>query len=399
MRLSHTAYDFTRPPRVCDAPSETSTPVNALLLPAASARRAATGVRRAFVVILIAGLALAAVVLDAAPSARADDTIGISGVPAGTDGNPDGRTRFSYAADPGQQVADHYLVRNTGTTAQTYTVLSTDAFNDEAGEFALLETDAPASDIGNWVTFENGTNRLQFDLQPGQSRLVPFTLAIPADATPGDHAGGIAASVKSPSGQVTLDRRLGTRMYLRVSGDIQAGLSIAGLSASYLGDWWNPLTGTVRVHYTVENTGNIALASNITVGARTWFGIQTGGLQGDGIPELLPGSTRTFETDLPGIASWGYLNPYVTLNPFVEGDDASKRMGVAATARDTILIAPPWILLIAAAVFVGFVVFRRWRSKVDAERAAEWVAYTEAEAKRKADAEREMVGAGAGAEK
>lgn len=354
--------------------------------------------RRAFAVALVALLAATGLsLLDPnAGRAAAEDTIGISGVPSDAAGNPDGRTRFSYSADPGQQVADHYLVRNTGTTAQSFTILSTDALNDDDGEFALLETSAPPVDVGAWVAFENGANRLQFDLAPGESRVVPFTITIPAEATPGDHAGGIAASVQSPSGQVTLDRRLGTRMYLRVSGDIQAGLSIAGLTASYVGDWWNPFTGAVRVHYTVENTGNIALASNVTVGASTWFGIPTGGKQGDGIPELLPGGTRTYETDLPGIASWGYISANVTLNPFVEGDDESKRLGVAATSRDTILIAPPWVVLIALVLIVGFVLFRRWRRNVDAKRAAEWVAYTEAEAKRKAEAEREVVGAGAG---
>lgn len=373
-------------------------PVTALILPASPARRAVRGIRRAFVVALIASLALVGVIVGAPQSARAatDDTIGISGVPAGADGNPDGRTRFSYAADPGQQIADNYLVRNAGSTRQSYTILSTDAFNDDSGEFALLETDAQAADIGNWVQFENGTNRLSFELAPGESRVVPFTVVIPAEATPGDHAGGIAASVKSPSGQVTVDRRLGTRMYLRVSGDIQAGLSLAGLKASYLGDWWNPFTGAVRVHYTVENTGNIALASNITVGARTWFGIQAGGEQGDGIPELLPGSTRTFETDLTGIASWGYLHPWVKLNPFVEGDDETKRMPISATSRDTILIAPPWVLLIALALIAGFILFRKWSSTIDAKRAHEWVEHIEAEAKRKAEAGSEVVRARAG---
>lgn len=362
-------------------------------------RRAVSGMRRAFVVLLVVVFATALAAFTGSEAATADDTIGISGVPAGSDGEPDGRTRFSYSADPGQTIDDHYLVRNSGTTAQTFTVLSADAFNDEAGEFALTETDAATEDIGSWVVFANGANRLQFDLAPGESKLVPFTVRVPDDATPGDHAGGIAASVKTPSGQVTVDRRLGTRMYLRVSGDIQAGLSIAGLSASYVGDWWNPLTGSVRVHYTVENTGNIALASNISVGASTWFGIPAGEPHGDGIPELLPGGTRTYETDLPGIASWGYLNAQVTLNPFVEGDDVTKQLPVPATSRDVLLFAPPWVLLIAAALVVGFVFFRRWRRKVDEKRAAEWIAYTEAEAARKAGEERTLAGAGAGSDR
>jgi hypothetical protein len=361
-------------------------------------RRAAQAARRASVVAVIAALSFTGIAVSAAAPAAADDTIGISGQPAGSDGNADGRTRFSYSVEPGQQVADQYLVRNAGTTAQTFTVLGTDAFNDDAGEFALLETSVAPVDMGAWVQFENSTNRVQFDLAPGESRLVRFTVTIPADATPGDHAGGIAASVQSPSGQVVLDRRLGTRMYVRVAGDIQAGLSIAGLSASYIGDWWNPFTGAVRVHYTVENTGNVALASNVTVGASTWFGIPTGGEQGDGIPELLPGGTRTYETDLPGIASWIYLNAHVTLNPFVEGDDQSKQLPVPATSRDTVLFALPWSILIVIALVALFFVYRGWRRKVDAQRAAAWMAYTEAEARRKVEAERDVVGAGAGGE-
>ena len=82
-----------------------------------------------------AGLALAGAALTVPTAAHAaDDTIGISAAPAGPDGSADGRTRFSYAADPGQKISDQYVVRNTGTTVQTFTVLSTDAFNDEAGE-------------------------------------------------------------------------------------------------------------------------------------------------------------------------------------------------------------------------------------------------------------------------
>ncbi|WP_411720577.1 hypothetical protein [Mycetocola sp.] len=361
--------------------------MTAVLLHPSFARRAARGIRRAFVVALLTCLAITGLIVSDPSAARADDTIGISGVPAGADGNADNRSRFSYSADPGQQVTDNYLVRNTGTLVQSFTILATDAFNDDEGAYALLETGAVAKDVGTWVRFENGMDRLQFDLKSGESRVVPFTVDIPAQAGPGDHAGGILASVVTPGEQVNVDRRLGTRLYVRVSGDIQAGLTIGGVGSQYVGDWWNPFAGAVRMSYTVENTGNIVLASNISVGARTWFGIPAGGEQGDGIPELLPGSTRTFETDLPGIASVGYLNPWVTLNPFVEGDDETKRMPVPATTRDTVLIAPPWILVIALVLVALFFVYRRWRRQVDAKRAAVWIEYTENEARRKVEAE------------
>lgn len=338
-------------------------------------------------IVLLSAIALTGAIIVDSTSATADDNIGISGQPAGADGNPDGRSRFSYGGDPGQQVSDNYLVRNSGTLPQSFTVLATDAFNDDAGAFGLRETGVAPTDIGAWTQFDNGTNRVQFDLAPGESRLVPFTVVIPADATPGDHAGGIMASVVTPGEQVNVDRRIGTRLYLRVSGDIQAGLSISGIDSSYVGDWWNPLAGAVRVRYTVENTGNIALASNISLGVRTWFGVAAAEQAGDGIPELLPGSTRTFETDVPGVGAWVYLNPWVTLNPFVEGDDDAKRMPVPPTSRDSVLIAIPWLVVTALVLLALFFVFRRWRRRVDERRAVEWMEYTEREAQRKAQAE------------
>lgn len=359
--------------------------MTAVLSLAPLARHSARTLRRLLLATLLSTVALSGAAV-AAP-AFAEDTVGISGQPASADGATDGRTRFSYSADPGQQLSDYYLVRNAGTLPQTFTVLATDAFNDEAGDFALKATAEAPADLGTWVMFENGDSRIQFELQPGESRLLPFTVTVPANATPGDHSGGIVASVVTPEAQVKIDRRLGTRMYVRVSGDIQTGLAVGQLSGSYSGDWWNPFTGSLTLRYTVENIGNIALASNVSIGLNTWFGIPLSTVAGDAIPELLPGGTRTYETEVPGIAAWGYLNPWVKLNPFVEGDDATKRLQVQATTRDAIVIAMPW-MAVAVLVLIALIIgFRAWRRRVDAQRAAAWIEYTEAEARRKAASE------------
>ncbi|MGK0741361.1 hypothetical protein ACSHWG_05700 [Leucobacter sp. Z1108] len=362
--------------------------MNSAFSPALLASRAASGIRRLLLAALLAAVTISGVVLAAPTAALAEDTIGISGQPAGADGAPDGRTRFSYAADPGQQLSDQYLVSNAGSLPQTFTILATDAFNDDAGDFALKPTEEAPTDLGSWVRFENGDSRIQLELQPGESRLVPFTVAVPDNAAPGDHSGGVVASVVTPEAQVKIDRRLGTRMYVRVSGEIQTGLAVGKLTGDYSGEWWNPLTGTLKLSYTVENIGNIALASNVSIGANTWFGIPLSTQVGDAIPELLPGGTRTYETTVPGIAAWGYLNPWVKLNPFVEGDDATKRLQVQATTRDAVVVAMPWTVLILLALVALFIGFRFWRRKVDAQRAAAWIEYTEAEALRKATAER-----------
>lgn len=331
-------------------------------------------------------LSIAATVTLLAPAgaARAEDPppsdYGIATRPAGADGMPDDRTRLEYSADPGQSVSDQVLIGNSGKSAQDFTVYATDAFNAENGDFSLLATaDAPTS-IGAWVRFENGENRVQFTLQPEEVRLVKFTVAFPADATPGDHVGGLVASVLQKSEGVSIDRRVATAMYARVSGELQPRLNLASFDATYQGDWWNPFGGTVKVLYTVDNPGNVALSANVSMKAVTWFGIPVTGAGGTSIPVLLPGNSATYEYDLTGIGQWGYLNPSAELMPFVETTDPTRQALAATVTRDTIVLATPWMLLILIAIGVGVYLLIRWRRRRDEVRAQEWIEYTEKKA-------------------
>ncbi len=349
------------------------------------------------VMVAVAALLVAvfAITFGPAPSASAEDTIGIAARPASADGADDGRTRFSYQAESGQTINDYFLVANPGNVTQNYTVFATDAFNNDAGEFALLDTAEQPVTIGQWVRFDNGANRLEFTLAPGESRLLPFALEIPANATPGDHAGGLVASVVTPGDEVTLDRRVATRLYARVAGQLQPQLSISALDAEYLGDWWNPFNGTVRMYYTVRNVGNVALATNTSFGVDTWFAIPAASPSGDGLPELLPGAARNVSVDVPGVAAWLYLAPWVELKPFVDSPDPANALPVDPTSRSTILIAMPWPLLILAALIAGGVLLAGWRRRREAQRAEEWERFTAREAELRA-AEQTLVDAPSG---
>ncbi|MEN2737826.1 hypothetical protein ABCS02_08555 [Microbacterium sp. X-17] len=352
---------------------------------ASAPRFAMNRLGRATLAVLLGALLIGTPLAIAAP-AQADD-VGISTVPAGTDGKADGRTRFAYRADPGQEVKDQFLVSNTGATAQTFTVVSTDAFNDAQGDFALLPTATQPTGIGQWVHFENGGNRIQFDLAPGASRVLPFVVDLPADATPGDHVGGLLASVVTPGDEVNLDRRVATRLYARVSGQLQPLLSVSSIGAEWNGDWWNPFSGSVTLHYVVQNTGNISLAANTTASVKTWFGIPVGAAASSPVNELLPGSTAAVDVELAGIGQLGYLTPGVTLSPFVESQDPSLQVPASPVSRDTFLLALPWTLLILIALIVAVVLLLRWRRRREEARAQEWIEYTEQQAAAKAEAE------------
>ena len=143
--------------------------------------------------------------------ALADETLSISAAPASGGEIDETRSRFSYQLDPGQSVSDEYFIQNSGSVDQKIIVYATDAFNSENGDFALLDTAEAPTDVGTWIAFDGGVSRVEFTLQAGESKIVGFTLAVPAEASPGDHAGGIVVSAQSEAGQVTLDRRIATR--------------------------------------------------------------------------------------------------------------------------------------------------------------------------------------------
>ncbi|OJU44079.1 MAG: hypothetical protein BGN98_12760 [Microbacterium sp. 69-7] len=337
-------------------------------------------------------------------AALADDAtpppgdVGVATRPAGPDGRPDNRARFSYTADPGQSVTDQVYVGNTGTERQDFTVVATDALNGPDGAFNLLPTAETPSGLGSWVTFENGQNRIQFSLEPQEVRLLTFAVAFPADATPGDHVGGIVASVVQEGQQVNLDRRVATAVFARVSGDLQPRLTLASFDATFQGDWWNLFGGTLKVLYTVNNPGNVALAANLTMSTATWFGIPAAGDQGGSTPVLLPGNSATYEFDINGVGQWGYLNPSARLQPFADTTDVSQQVLVTPVSRDTVVVALPWTLLIAAAVVTAIVLLLRWRRRRDEARAQEWIAYTEQQAAAAAEAKVRAVAAAAPAD-
>jgi len=346
-----------------------------------SANRLARGFALFFAALTFAGaLSLGA----PAGDAHADDSDGISGTPA-SETAADGRSRFSYEAAPGQQLTDNYQVSNTGTTAQVMRVFSADAFNTDDGSYGLLDTGVDSVDAGAWITFANGAKFVDVPLGPGESQLVTFTLTVPADAAPGDHAAGIVISVTSPQGQILVDRRVATRLYVRVPGDLQPALTVGSIAASYQPSI-NPLDGTTTVTFTVRNSGNVALGANMVVGVNTYFGIGATAQRTEKLSEMLPRSTRVLTIEVPGVAQLGYLNPYVSLVPTAAAE-LSNPGPLATVDRDTVTIAMPWWLILILIVGGAVYLFLRIRRRTDNKRAEEWVAHMEAEARSKAQAE------------
>ncbi|MFY1698194.1 WxL protein peptidoglycan domain-containing protein [Solwaraspora sp. WMMA2101] len=291
--------------------------------------------------------------------------------PSSPDG-PNGRPAFEYKLDPGATLTDYVAITNHSDQPITLDVYASDAFTTEQGGFDLLPATGEPVDVGSWVTFESRTFTV-----PSTSRLdVPFTIAVPDNATPGDHPGGIVASLAATGtdaegNQVAVDHRVGSRIYLRVTGELQPGLDMVDLSTTYDGTW-NPIGGgTVTTSFTVRNTGNVRLAGRPELTVTGPFGLAGRSVAADPLPEILPGDSFRTTIRVDGVPPMFRLGARLTLAPTAVTDEVLDPAPATVT-REVGLWAVPWphlviLLVIGLAGWLAVARRRRARRRRDAQ--------------------------------
>jgi len=249
--------------------------------------------------------------------------------------------------------------------------------------FAAESTADKSTDAASWTAFD-GKPQLKITLAHGESKVVTFTVTVPKNASPGDHAAGVLASATT-AGQVAVERRIADRMYVRVSGKLQPSLTISSFSSTYHGGI-NPLAGTISVAATITNNGNVALEGVTTLTATTWFGLSIGRLNRTDLAEILPGNTATVTYEVTGVAQVGFANVKMLLQSGI-GGDAPDPGPLPVFQREAFVPAVPWVVLGVIALGVAVWLLLRWRGRRNARLALEWAEYQKAEAKKNATTE------------
>jgi hypothetical protein len=196
-----------------------------------------------------------------------------------------------------------------------------------------------------------------------------MTVRVPADAEPGDQAGGVVVSLKSQSAQasgpnVVLDQRVATRVYIRVSGNAVPELTIENLSATADAALYPFRAARSTVTYTIRNTGNVAVDYNASAsisGVVKAWGEQAPIVDNpDGFPALLPGSSVTVTVEV------GNIIPQILMKATAEvqarpagATDAS----VAPFVETTRFFAVPWLMVALIGLFLVSVLLRILRRR------------------------------------
>ena len=317
---------------------------------------------------LAAILALGFAVVPAAASHAADGDVTWTVRTASNDLGG-ARTSYNYTINPGAKVDDALVITNSGSAPLDLAVYAADGYTTDSGQFDLVVAGEKSVSVGTWVHSASD----QISVGPGETVEIPFSVTVPTNATPGDYAGGIVTSLVQPDSAsgITVDRRLGIKIALRVGGDLAPSLAVENVHVDWSGGL-NPFAaGNATMTYTIHNTGNAALDSQQAASVSGPFGLlRTDATEIAAPPRLLPGESWDVTVPVHGVAAAILLAATATVTPVVvdASGSSSPLAPVVATATG---LAVPWTLLIAvlvlaAAVVLAVRVLRRRRSQQQA---------------------------------
>lgn len=322
------------------------------------AQRVRLGVLRA--PILLGLVALAAVAAPAPPATAASNgTFSVFPYRAPGSTGP-GRSLFDFSLKAGQAVRDAFTLANDADHSLDFNIYPADAYDVTAGGgFALRGYGEKNVGVGSWITLPtslSGTYRLAADSQV----TIPFTVSVPANASPGDHAGGIVALEVGPSNGsktgVSVRQGVGVRVYLHVLGLVHPGLVVENLKTDVSVPPAAFLTGSSKagVTFDVVNTGNTLYPSVVVRAFATdAFGNRVRTFRPVRLAAVLPGSRETItEPEWSPLPLAGPVTVHVHL--------VASKVNLKYTSS---FLVVPWVLVVVVLLMLVGIAVYLWRRR------------------------------------
>jgi hypothetical protein len=264
------------------------------------------------------------------------------------------RTSFFYDLDPGAKIDDSVTIQNLTQDPITFRLYPADAFNPSTGGIAVAGQEASVTDAGGWITL--ATN--EWTLPAGMQVDVPFTVTVPSDATPGDHAAGISALDLSAQAQdagsdvqVEVQKAVAVPVFVRVAGPIRSSMTLTDISVAAESPILFVGQRSTRVTATVTNTGNVRLSPEVSATLDA-TGPGGGSFPSTTVENLLPGASQTVTLELDSSPVAGPAT--VKVNAVAEG---------VSIQRSTSFWTVPWLLLLLLVALVVLLWLARRRSR------------------------------------
>ena len=284
------------------------------------------------------------------------------------------RADFSFELAPGHEILDQFVVKNLSATDQTFLIYAEDATNvASTGGYAFEErSQMHNTTVGSWTTV--GITRLT--VPRGKEVVETFQLAIPDNAPPGDHVGGVVVEqVKAQPKSLGVNEvlRVAIPMYVHVVGNTYPALTIENLTVFHQSLAFPYLSSSkVAVRFDLVNTGNVifdpksvtvSITGRLSGTIHTYTVRQMGATQSRANPlplEMLPGARLTLTEEWSGIPPFDPLTGHVSATAAQPG--AAQDI---STAASTAFWYFPWIVVLLGVLLVvaviALIVIRRRR--------------------------------------
>lgn len=204
-----------------------------------------------------------------------------------------------YRLNPGDTVLDVVKVYNEDTAPNTFHVQVMN-FTSIAGEETGTPTFYPATekrdgtDLAKWITVTDPNKT--YTLAPKERANIPIAINIPKDAQPGAHYGAVlmaSGKADEKGGTVGVETKLGSLIFVNVSGDLNETGRILDFSFKDKKVWYNMLPIDFFMRF--ENDGNTNLRPAGNVFIKNWYGRQVASIKvNDQFGSVLPHSIRKF---------------------------------------------------------------------------------------------------------
>lgn len=248
--------------------------------------------------LLVALLGVSLAVLAGSRIARADGDVsfGIRPVKA-LEGRTETFSYFSRELAPGAVLNDEALVLNDGDVPLALTLYAADGVTAQNAGTAFASKGVESTGASRGVSLWLSLSVTEIALKPGEERVVPFTITVPPNASPGHHVAGLVVEAPPTEGgdgqfAVNVVRRVGVAVVIDVPGPHVAGLEITGACLREQDD--HSATFVVAVH----NTGDIFVKGEGSLPIRNSDGGQLASVPLE-MDTVLPGDATTFQTSGP----------------------------------------------------------------------------------------------------
>lgn len=243
-------------------------------------------------------------------------------------------TSKTYKVDAGQTFDDSITILNDGQTAYDF-IVYTAPYSVESGSYGPDFTNEKAnSDAYKWVQFAKTT----WHVEPRQTVVVPYTVHVTENTSPGGHYGVIFAETQPQLNSASLARkkRVGCIMYATVSGDVHLAGDVEKISMP-----WFQTTAPLKSQASVRNTGNSDFLTTVDYEVSDIFGSAKYSLKND--YEVLPSTTRDITVGWDNAPWFGLYKAKMSV----------KVLDHTTTAETFILIMPTWLLLLVGVMVVS----------------------------------------------